>query len=110
MKQIAPLAWDRVAEVLGVGRTVSRCGVRFMFLWRVDSFEEGASKLAAGRFFEAAEFWKPIVGEGACRAWSTVVEDSRGKMRIALDVLETNIQGGQLPRDLAAIVPKCAKC
>src|SRR5262249_4115245 len=49
-----------------------------------------------------------LLGGAVTRAWVASVEDARGKLRIAMDTLKTEVQGGELPTDLAAIVPKNA--
>ncbi len=107
VEHVAPAAWELVAEALDVGRAVTRCGVRFIFLWKTESIAEAQNALTKARFLSVSPDWAALVGEGTPSAWTIVVEDRRGKLRLTMDALEINVQGG-LPQDLATMVPETA--
>ena len=110
VQHVAPPAWELVAETVGVSRTVTRCGVRFTLMWPTESLAIASTKISEARFWSASKDWASTVGDAACVAWSTILEDKRGKVRIALDAVETRVQGGSLPADLAKIVPNFSIC
>ncbi len=105
VEHLAPIAWDLVAETLAVSRHVTRCGVRFIFAGGAETLDEASAALAACPLVGGSPEWKALVGGGAVRSHSSVIEDERGRQRVALDVQELALEG-QLPPDLAKIVPK----
>lgn len=107
VEHIAPIGWHEVAEKLDVARTVSRCGVRFMLLYKVETLGEGQERLAKGQFAPQPDLWYKLVGESPLRAWSAVAEDARGKQRVSLDTVEIGIEGS-LPEELTVLVPRFA--
>lgn len=109
VEHLAPIGWELVSTALGVQKTVQRVGARFVYLWKVDSLEEGHAALTNCGLFSTAAAWQPIFGDGSKPlSWTVVVEDPRGRVRIVTDVIELTVQGGQLPADLVPVVPKYA--
>ena len=105
VEQIAPMAWEKVSDVLGVSKHVTRCGVRHQFFTRTETLEEANQLLAKCRFASFADEWRELLGEGETRAASIAIEDRwGGRLRAAAEVFEITVTA-PLPGDLVDIVP-----
>ncbi len=101
VEQLGPLAWEKVSEVLNVGREVTRCGLRFQFVWPVDTIDEGHAEVRRLNLVAPTEPWRTLCGDPIRQAYAGVVRDHRGaEMRVNLDVIEQKTEG-YLPPDIA---------
>jgi len=105
LEQLAPVAWDVVADTLNVRTAVTRCGVRYWLVWRVDSLQEGRDRVRNADLFVPGEKWDPLFGDKAPHGWAVIVEEEAWTLRMGLDFGATAVQGA-LPADLANVVPK----
>lgn len=108
VEQLAPAAWGHVADVLDVGRTVTRCGVRFQLVFSVESPEDGEARIAESKLCVESPEWISAFGTPTSRGWVCVSEDHRGKLRSGLSVIQVTLEGGPAPSDLADLIPKAA--
>jgi len=107
VEQLAPTAWEKVGETLGVSRHASRCGVRFVLLSKAATLKEAQERVARCPLGQLSDGWRQVCGTGAVRSASVVVEDQRGRARIAVEGFELKIDG-LLPADLQDVVPSFA--
>lgn len=105
LEQLAPVAWDVVADTLNVGKWVTRCGVRFWLTWRVDSIEEASERIRNAELFFPAEAWGKLFGKMLPHGWTIALTEPHASIRMSIDFGSTNVQGA-LPADLVDIVPK----
>lgn len=104
VEQVAPIAWEKVSEVLGVARHVKRLGVRFTHVVGADDRAEAEQALGESRFLKLSKDARDLVGEGDCKAVMLVTEGKWGKLRLTLDTVEMSI-GPAVPDELAKFVP-----
>jgi hypothetical protein len=106
VEQLAPVAWELVGETLEVQKHVHRVGVRFIHQWKVDDMDEGRRAMASSEFV-CPSYLASVVGDASTLAWTLVVEDTRGRLRIATDINEFKVDG-VLPANLVDRVPSAA--
>lgn len=105
VEQLAPIAWDVVVGKLDVGRSVTRCAVRFWLVWSVDSIDEAHERIRRSKLFMPSEEWISIFGEAGPSSWSAVIAEAHANVRVGIDYGQSNVQG-PLPVDLTGIIPK----
>lgn len=105
LEQVAPPCWDIVAEIMNVGREVTRFGVRFQIAWGVADEAEAEARMArAGLFAETDEF-TTIFGRPKARGWSAVVDRREGPIRVGLNANSVEIVGPVI-EELQRLVPR----
>jgi hypothetical protein len=107
VEHLAPIGWEVVSAALSVGRQVTRTGVRFVHTAGAESWDEAAVALAKSPIVAGSEAWREQFGEGKVLAQSSLIEQGPTRLRVALDLHEYTVDG-QLPADLAEMVPKFA--
>lgn len=108
VEQLAPGAWEEVADTLDVKQAVTRLGVRFGVVWRVASVEEGEALLAQSGLCKESPEWDAIFGPPTIRSWTFTSNVDGGDVRAGLATISTNVQGGFLPPDVGELVPPFA--
>jgi hypothetical protein len=109
LAELAPQAWRVVSEALGVQREVTRCGVRFMIVFRSDSEAAAQKAIQRSGLVKEADEWVRAFGEPAqARSFSGTTKDVDGlRTRTTLGTTELILEDG-VPSDLAQMIPKHA--
>lgn len=107
IEHVAPIAWDKISENLDVGRAVTRCGVRFILAARADDAEHAQAMVARCHLAPSSDAWKGLSTDGVMRAYSAVIEDARGRLRLSVESTEIKVEGA-LPAELEQLVPRHA--
>lgn len=105
VEMVGPDAWGVVAEMLGVQRQVSRVGVRFGFLWKVDDAAEAERRIQGARLFSELDGWEAEFGAPRSRSWTVTSESRAGTLRATVQATATEVKGGPLPADLDGVIP-----
>lgn len=91
--EVAGVAWKVVAERLGVGRNVSRVGVRLFFIWPTGSVHEAGESIVRSPYMNLSN-WQPSRGTPIDASFVAVSQiDAERKARIAAAGIriETNV-------------------
>jgi len=106
VEHIAPMAWEKIAGSLDVGKHVTRCGVRYIMWSRAEDDPKARELVASCALAPSSDLWKSI-STGTMLAYSAVSEDKAGKLRVTIESTETTIDGA-LPATLEQLIPRHA--
>lgn len=76
VEHVAGSGWEIVSDVLGVGHTVTRIGVRFVLLAGTDSKAEADEMFAKSPGGSAADRMKALIGDSPILASSLIAHDA----------------------------------
>jgi hypothetical protein len=108
-EQLSPVGWGTVADMLQVGRTVTRIGARFRLVIPTDTIEEARERFTRSSIGKAAgDGWASLASKGQILSAAVTIEGAqRGRTtRTALEVMEMRVEG-ELPESLSGMIPKC---
>jgi hypothetical protein len=101
-EQLCPIGWDAVADSLNVSDQVTRCGVRFWLIWKVDSIVDAVARIERSGLGRC----DALLGNKPPESLTVILRDRSGQLRLNLETVAHNIEEDLLPKALAAVVPR----
>jgi len=93
-QMIVPKAWHEVARALNVEHQVLRCGVRYLFMWKVASREKGEAMITKLGLVRTSDHWNDLKLDAAQFVPVRAFINGKGhRLRLSVDVVEQKIKG-----------------